>query len=53
MPSSLRRYSATRVSFLAITTAETWTVGNIVGGLLLLAIVVLASIIVIRVTLRR
>jgi hypothetical protein len=38
---------------VAIRTAETWTAGNIVGGVVLLSAVVGALIAFIRVTLRR
>jgi hypothetical protein len=38
---------------VAIRTAESWTIGNIAGGLLLLVLISLALAAFIRVTLRR
>jgi hypothetical protein len=52
MPSS-PGYSATRVYAVVIRTAESWTIGNIAGGLLLLALIGLALAAFVRVTLRR
>jgi len=52
LPSS-PSYSATRVYAVAIRTAESWTIGNIAGGLLLLVLISLALAAFIRVTLRR
>lgn len=47
-----RRYCATRVDNFVIRAAETWTPGNIAGGVVLLLVVLVLIAWAVRVTLR-